>query len=251
MATDEDREGEAIAWHLYEVLGLNEAKTRRIVFHEITKTAIQKAIENLRTINLNLVNAQQARRVLDRIVGFELSPILWKKIKPALSAGRVQSVTVRLVVEREREINNFKTEASYRVTALFNVTDTTGKNVELKSELNKRFATKEEARAFLEKCNGTDFVVEQIETKPTKQKPAPPFTTSTLQQEAARKFSFPVGLTMRIAQKLYEAGKITYMRTDSVNLSDLALSTAKQEIITIAAKIPHFPSIPYQIERCS
>ncbi|HRU72047.1 MAG TPA: type I DNA topoisomerase [Paludibacteraceae bacterium] len=239
LATDEDREGEAIAWHLYEVLGLNEAKTRRIVFHEITKTAIQKAIENPRTINLNLVNAQQARRVLDRIVGFELSPILWKKIKPALSAGRVQSVTVRLVVEREREINNFKTEASYRVTALFNVTDTTGKNVKLKSELNKRFATKEEARAFLEKCNGTDFVVEQIETKPTKQKPAPPFTTSTLQQEAARKFSFPVGLTMRIAQKLYEAGKITYMRTDSVNLSDLALSTAKQEIITIAGEKYH------------
>lgn len=239
LASDEDREGEAIAWHLYEVLGLTEAKTRRIVFHEITKTAIQKAIENPRHINLNLVDAQQARRVLDRIVGFELSPVLWKKIKPALSAGRVQSVTVRLVVEREREINNFKAEASYRVTAIFNVTDTQGKDVELKSELSKRFTTKEEAKSFLEACINTTFTIEQIETKPAKQTPAPPFTTSTLQQEASRKFGFPVGLTMRIAQKLYEAGKITYMRTDSVNLSDLALGTAKQEIIEMAGEKYH------------
>ena len=228
LASDEDREGEAIAWHLYEVLGLTEAKTRRIVFHEITKTAIQKAIENPRHINLNLVDAQQARRVLDRIVGFELSPVLWKKIKPALSAGRVQSVTVRLVVEREREINHFKAEASYRVTAIFNVTDTQGKDVELKSELNKRFTTKEEAKSFLEACINTTFTIEQIETKPAKQTPAPPFTTSTLQQTANRYLGFSAKQTMTLAQKLYEQGFITYMRTDSLNLSEKFLTEARE-----------------------
>lgn len=231
LASDEDREGEAIAWHLYEVLGLTKEKTRRIVFHEITKTAILKAIENPRDIDINLVDAQQARRVLDRIVGFELSPVLWKKIKPALSAGRVQSVAVRLVVEREREINNFAAEAAYRVVAIFTISDTESNNCELKAELNKRFATKEEAKNFLEACANTTFSIEQVETKPAKQSPAPPFTTSTLQQEAARKCGFSVRTTMQIAQKLYESGKITYMRTDSVNLSDLALNTAKKEII--------------------
>ena len=236
LASDEDREGEAIAWHLAEALELPKGQTKRIVFHEITKTAIQKAIENPRDIDFNLVDAQQARRVLDRIVGFELSPVLWKKIKPALSAGRVQSVAVRLIVEREREIQHFTSEAAYRVTAIFLVTGKDGKPVELKAELQHRFKTKKEALAFLEKCKGAQFSIENIVTKPTKKSPAPPFTTSTLQQEASRKLSFSVSQTMMIAQRLYESGKITYMRTDSVNLSDLALGTSKEEIIRMAGE---------------
>jgi len=236
LASDEDREGEAIAWHLYEELKLKKDNTRRIVFHEITKDAILHAIETPRDIDVNLVDAQQARRVLDRIVGFELSPILWRKIRPSLSAGRVQSVAVRLIVEREREINQFVPEASYRVSALFSSVDSTGKAVELKAELPQRFSTKAEAQAFLETCNKAQFTVDNIITKPAKKSPAPPFTTSTLQQEAARKLGFSVAQTMQVAQRLYEAGKITYMRTDSVNLSDLALGTSKAEIISMAGQ---------------
>jgi DNA topoisomerase I len=236
LASDEDREGEAIAWHLYEELKLKPENTRRIVFHEITKEAILHAIENPRNIDINLVDAQQARRVLDRIVGFELSPILWRKIRPSLSAGRVQSVAVRLIVEREREINQFTAEAAYRVNAIFDSVDVTGKAIELKAELQQRFATKAEAMAFLEKCKDAQFSVDSIVTKPAKKSPAPPFTTSTLQQEAARKLGFSVSQTMQVAQRLYEAGKITYMRTDSVNLSDLALGTSKAEIISMAGE---------------
>ena len=230
LASDEDREGEAIAWHLYEVLKLSPEKTKRIVFHEITKTAIQHAIENPRGIDFNLVNAQQARRILDRIVGFELSPILWRKVKPSLSAGRVQSVAVRLIVEREREIQNFTTEAAYRVIAIFNVKDENGNITEMKAELNQRLQTKEEAIALLEKCKSATFKIEDITKRPVKKSPAAPFTTSTLQQEAARKLSFSVAQTMMVAQRLYEAGHITYMRTDSMNLSDLAINTTKAEI---------------------
>lgn len=230
LASDEDREGEAISWHLYEVLGLKPENTKRIVFHEITKPAILKAIENPREIDFNLVNAQQARRVLDRIVGFELSPVLWKKVKPALSAGRVQSVAVRLIVEREREIQAFKSEASFRVIAIFAVPEKNGKSVEMKAELSRRFKTKEEAQKFLEKCKDAQFIIEDIVTRPLKKSPAAPFTTSTLQQEAARKLGFTVTQTMIVAQKLYESGKITYMRTDSVNLSELAINASKQTI---------------------
>ena len=236
LASDEDREGEAIAWHLYEVLGLKEKTTHRIVFHEITKNAILNAIDNPREINLDVVDAQQARRVLDRIVGFELSPVLWRKIKPSLSAGRVQSVTVRLVVEREREIQQFKAEASFRVVATFVVKNEEGKDVEFKAELRNRFATEVEAKAFLETSILAKYDVESIETRPTRRTPAAPFTTSTLQQEASRKFGFPVATTMRVAQSLYESGKITYMHTDSVNLSDLALNTAKAEILEMVGE---------------
>ncbi|TRX61573.1 type I DNA topoisomerase [Carboxylicivirga sp. M1479] len=230
IASDEDREGEAIAWHLYETLELKPENTRRIVFHEITKDAIQKAVENPRAIDENLVNAQQARRVLDRLVGFELSPVLWRKVKPSLSAGRVQSVAVRLIVDREREVFAFKPTSSYRVTAQFEVTDDKGYVRELKAELNRRFDTLEETRAFVEKCGDAQFLVSQIEKKPMKKSPAAPFTTSTLQQEASRKLGYSVSQTMSVAQKLYEAGKITYMRTDSVNLSDLALNMASTQI---------------------
>ena len=232
LASDEDREGEAIAWHLAEVLGLDIKETKRIVFHEITKDAILNALKNPRNIDIDLVNAQQARRVLDRIVGFELSPILWKKIKPSLSAGRVQSVAVRLIVEREREIQNFKAESNYKIVAL--LTDANG--VELKAELSKRFATKKEAQDFLEKCKDASFTISDVVTKPAKRTPAPPFTTSTLQQEAARKLGYSVSQTMMIAQKLYESGKITYMRTDSVNLSNLALNAAKFAIASFAGE---------------
>lgn len=228
LASDEDREGEAISWHLYEVLGLKPENTRRIVFHEITKTAILHAIETPRSIDMNLVNAQQARRVLDRIVGFQLSPILWRKVKPALSAGRVQSVAVRLIVEREREIQDFVSEAAYRVTANFILPD--GKTI-LKAELNRRLKTKEEAQAFLKACQQATFTIDDISKKPVRKSPAPPFTTSTLQQEAARKLGYSVSQTMMIAQRLYESGFITYMRTDSFNLSDLALGTAKEAIL--------------------
>ena len=231
IASDEDREGEAIAWHLKEVLKLKPEKTRRIVFHEITKDAILKAVQNPRPIDENLVNAQQARRVLDRIVGFEVSPVLWKKVKPSLSAGRVQSVAVRLLVEREREIINFKSKSSFRVTAVFLVPDKNGHTVELKAELKKRFETKDEAKAFLEKCKQAQFNIADIVTKPSKRTPAAPFTTSTLQQEASRKLGFSVSQTMSVAQRLYEAGKITYMRTDSVNLSSLAINTAQSKIV--------------------
>lgn len=227
LASDEDREGEAISWHLYEVLGLKPENTKRIVFHEITKNAILHAIETPRDININLVNAQQARRVLDRIVGFELSPILWRKVKPALSAGRVQSVAVRLIVEREREINEFVSEAAFRVIANFILPDGT---TVLKAELNRRLKDKKEVEAFLESCKNASFTIDDITTKPVKKSPAPPFTTSTLQQEAARKLGYSVSQTMIIAQRLYESGLITYMRTDSVNLSDLALGTAKEAI---------------------
>ena len=233
LASDEDREGEAIAWHLYEVLGLNPEHTKRIVFHEITKNAILRAIEHPRDIDLNLVDAQQARRVLDRIVGFELSPVLWRKVKPALSAGRVQSVAVRLIVEREREINAFKTEAAYRVTAVFLVPDADGKPVELKAELARRFKTKAEARKFLELCKSATFTISDITTKPLRKSPSAPFTTSTLQQEAARKLGFTVAQTMMVAQRLYESGMITYMRTDSVNLSDFALQSSREAIGTM------------------
>jgi DNA topoisomerase-1 len=231
LASDEDREGEAISWHLAEVLGIPSDKAQRIVFHEITKEAILKAIQNPRPIDQNLVNAQQARRVLDRLVGFELSPILWKKVKPSLSAGRVQSVAVRLLVEREREVLNYNSVPAYRVVAVFEVTGPDGKISELKAELDRKFTTRDETMAFLESCKSADFVVDGVETKPLKKSPAPPFTTSTLQQEASRKFGFSVSQTMSLAQKLYEAGKITYMRTDSVNLSDLALNTAKKKIL--------------------
>lgn len=229
LASDEDREGEAISWHLYETLGLKDENTKRIVFHEITKPAILKAIESPRKIDYNLVNAQQARRVLDRLVGFELSPVLWKKVKPSLSAGRVQSVAVRLIVEREREINRFEAEASYKVVAIFN----TGKGKEqLKAELPQRFPTSAEAEQFLKDCVSANFKVGNLETKPSKRTPAAPFTTSTLQQEASRKLGFSVARTMQVAQRLYEAGRITYMRTDSVNLSDTALQAARAEIIS-------------------
>ena len=230
LASDEDREGEAISWHLYEVLGLDPKKTKRIVFHEITKSAILRAIENPRDIDVNLVNAQQARRVLDRIVGFELSPVLWRKVKPALSAGRVQSVAVRLIVEREREVNAFVSESWYKVTAVFEIPGENGEKSEVRAELGNRFKTKEEARAFLEICKDAKFKITDIVTKPSKKSPAPPFTTSTLQQEAARKLGFSVSQTMVVAQRLYESGQITYMRTDSVNLSDLALATSRQTI---------------------
>lgn len=226
LASDEDREGEAIAWHLKESLDLNDAKTRRIVFTEITKKAILSAIENPRGIDVDLVNAQQARRILDRLVGYELSPILWKKIKTGLSAGRVQSVAVRLVVEREREINDFTTKTSYRVTAQFDL----GKGKALQAELAERFDKEEEAYEFLQSCIGAKFSIADLQTKPLKRSPAPPFTTSTLQQEASRKLSFSVVQTMMVAQKLYEAGKISYMRTDSVNLSDEAQQGAKRQI---------------------
>ena len=229
LASDEDREGEAISWHLYEVLGLNDEKTRRIVFHEITKTAILGAIENPRPIDINLVDAQQARRVLDRIVGFQLSPVLWRKIKPALSAGRVQSVAVRLIVEREREIREFNSEAAYRIVAVF-TKEEDGQTYELKAEYNKRLKTKEEALALLEQLKTSTFEVADVTMRPTKKTPAAPFTTSTLQQEASRKLGFSVGQTMMVAQRLYESGKITYMRTDSVNLSGLAINAAKTEI---------------------
>lgn len=231
LASDEDREGEAIAWHLKEVLGLQKENTRRIVFHEITKTAIQEAIQSPRDIDYNLVDAQQARRVLDRIVGYELSPVLWKKIIPGLSAGRVQSVAVRLIVEREREINDFVPTVQYRISADFIGTDVTGKEQALRMELNHRFATKEEALTFLEQCKERKFLLKAVTKRPVKRSPAPPFTTSSLQQEAARKLHFPVAKTMRVAQSLYESGRITYMRTDSVNLSSLALNTAKTQIV--------------------
>lgn len=225
LASDDDREGEAISWHLKEVLNLNDSNTKRIVFREITKNAITKAIQNPRTIDIDLVNAQQARRILDRLVGFELSPILWKKIKTGLSAGRVQSVAVRLIVEREREIEKFKSKSSYRITAQF---DVNGKV--LNAELPKKFDSQEEAENFLKKCLDAVFTIENLETKPGKKSPAPPFTTSTLQQEASRKLYFSVAQTMSVAQKLYEAGKITYMRTDSVNLSQDAMQAAENEI---------------------
>ncbi len=230
LASDEDREGEAIAWHLKEELGLKADKTKRIVFHEITKDAILNAIQNPRNIDENLVNAQQARRVLDRIVGFELSPVLWKKVKPSLSAGRVQSVAVRLIVEREREIINFKSSSSFRVTANFQAHLSDGQTAEVKAELPRRFDTRQEAEAFLEKCKTARFTIADITRKPARRTPAPPFTTSTLQQEASRKLGFSVAQTMSVAQRLYEGGKITYMRTDSVNLSGLALNTASQKI---------------------
>lgn len=231
LASDEDREGEAISWHLCEVLGLDETKTSRIVFHEITKPAILEAINNPRHLDMNLVNAQQARRILDRIVGFKLSPVLWRKVKPSLSAGRVQSVAVRLIVEKEREIQAFKSENYYRVNAIFTVDNgKEGKSAEVKAELNKRFSTHEEAIAFLEKCKDARYEVASISKKPLKRTPAPPFTTSTLQQEAARKLGFTVSQTMMVAQRLYEAGRITYMRTDSVNLSTLAINTSKAEV---------------------
>ena len=229
LASDEDREGEAISWHLFETLGLNEAQTRRIVFHEITKDAIVNAVRNPRSINMNLVNAQQARRVLDRLVGFELSPILWRKIQPKLSAGRVQSVALRLVVEREKEIMAFENEAFYKVAALFHPTDFPT-SVKVKAVLDTKFKTIDEARKFLQDCIGAEFTVSDVEKKEATRFPAAPFTTSTLQQEAARKLRFPVSLTMRVAQSLYERGLITYMRTDSTNLSTLALGAAKKFI---------------------
>ena len=236
LASDEDREGEAISWHLCEVLGLDEAKTNRIVFHEITKSAILDAIKSPRHLNMDLVNAQQARRVLDRLVGFKLSPVLWRKVKPALSAGRVQSVAVRLIVEREREIQAFHSEPYYRINALFGITNADGSQSEVKAELDTRFKTHEEAVAFLEKCKDAKFTVSNITKKPLRRTPAPPFTTSTLQQEAARKLGFTVSQTMMVAQRLYESGRITYMRTDSVNLSSLAINTSKDEIIKLWGK---------------
>ena len=231
LASDEDREGEAISWHLYEVLGLNPEHTRRIVFHEITPTAIKNAIEHPRSIDTNLVYAQQARRVLDRIVGFKLSPVLWRRVKPALSAGRVQSVTVRLIVDREREIESFVPTFTYRVVATFLVPTSDGKTTEMKADLGTRFKTKEAARAFLEKCKSASFTVSDVQHKPQKKSPALPFTTSTLQQEAARKLGFSVSQTMTLAQRLYESGQITYMRTDSTNLSDFCLGACKQVIL--------------------
>ena len=230
LASDEDREGEAIAWHLFEVLGLKKENTKRIVFHEITKDAILHAINNPRDIDKNLVDAQQARRVLDRLVGFEVSPVLWKKVKPSLSAGRVQSVAVKLIVEREREINHFVEQKYYKVTGTFETKDANGNSVPLKAELSERFSTQEETVNFLEHCKKAAFSVSNVETKPGSRKPAPPFTTSTLQQEASRKLGFSVSQTMAVAQKLYEQGHITYMRTDSVNLSQLAIGAAKAVI---------------------
>lgn len=230
LASDEDREGEAISWHLCEVLGLDKESTNRIVFHEITKPAIVAAIESPRHINMNLVNAQQARRVLDRIVGFKLSPVLWRKVKPALSAGRVQSVAVRLIVEREREIQNFTPEDFFRVNGIFAFTNADGSATEIKAELGTKFKTNAEVEAFLEKCKTAEYKIESIVKKPLKRTPAPPFTTSTLQQEAARKLGFTVSQTMMVAQHLYENGLITYMRTDSVNLSELCIGASKEEI---------------------
>ena len=229
LASDEDREGESISWHLFETLGLSEDKYRRIVFHEITKPAILHAIDNPRKIDMDLVAAQQARRVLDRLVGYELSPLLWKKVKPSLSAGRVQSVAVRLIVEREEEIKSFNTTSAYRITANFSFTVENHEH-QLFAELPNRFDSEEEAIQFLERCKNATFTIKDVEKKPVAKCPAPPFTTSTLQQEAGRKLGFSVSNTMRIAQQLYESGKITYMRTDSVNLSTLALSQAKKEI---------------------
>ena len=232
LATDEDREGEAIAWHLKEVLELPEKKIRRIVFGEITKPAILEAVKNPRGIDYNLVNSQQSRRILDRLVGFELSPILWRKVKPKLSAGRVQSVAVRLIVEREREIDSFTTQSRFKVTGNFEVTNKNGKKSEFKAEVSDYFDTQKEAEDFLEKCKSSEFIIDSVEKKPAKKSPSPPFTTSTLQQEASRKLRYSVARTMLVAQKLYEAGKITYMRTDSVNLSDIALDAAEQQINT-------------------
>lgn len=225
LATDEDREGEAISWHLFESLNLDEKKTKRIVFHEITKTAIKNAIANPRKIDKHLVDAQQARRILDRLVGFELSPVLWKKVRPSLSAGRVQSVAVRLIVDRERDVMNFKSTSSYKVTANFALDNST-----VKAELGTKFKIFEDARSFLKKCAKADFTIDSVETKPTKKSPSAPFTTSTLQQEASRKLGFSVAQTMVVAQRLYESGMITYMRTDSVNLSDTAINQAKEAI---------------------
>ena len=230
LASDEDREGEAISWHLCEVLGLDEQKTNRIVFHEITKPAILKAIEEPRHLDMNLVNAQQARRVLDRLVGFKISPILWRKVKPALSAGRVQSVAVRLIVEREREIQAFQSEPFYSVAAIFAITNDDGSQTEVKATLAQRMKTHEEVENFLEQCKEATFTVDSVSKKPMKRTPAPPFTTSTLQQEAARKLGFTVSQTMMVAQHLYEHGQITYMRTDSVNLSGLCINASKEEI---------------------
>ncbi len=231
LASDEDREGEAISWHLCEVLGLDEKKTSRIVFHEITKDAILEAIQHPRQLDMNLTNAQQARRVLDRLVGFNLSPVLWRKVKPSLSAGRVQSVAVRLIVEREREIQAFKSEPYFRINAIFAIKDAAGNTSEIRAELDKRFTTHEDAVAFLEKCRKAKFTIDSISKKPLKRTPAPPFTTSTLQQEAARKLGFTVSQTMMVAQHLYENGHITYMRTDSVNLSQLCIGTSKDAVI--------------------
>jgi len=232
LASDEDREGEAISWHLFNALKLEEQKTKRIVFHEITKTAISEAIQHPRKIDKHLVDAQQARRVLDRLVGFELSPLLWKKVKPSLSAGRVQSVAVRLIVEREEEIKNFKVSSNYRVIGVFEVKQG-DKKVKFSAEVPKRFKSKEEAEEFLGYCKNAEFKIAQVEKKPGKKSPAPPFTTSTLQQEASRKLGYSVANTMRIAQQLYESGKITYMRTDSVNLSKMAMAMAKEEIVKL------------------
>ena len=233
LASDEDREGEAISWHLCEVLGLDEKKTSRIVFHEITKNAILEAIQHPRQLDMNLTNAQQARRVLDRLVGFNLSPVLWRKVKPSLSAGRVQSVAVRLIVEREREIQAFKSEPYFRINAIFAVKDASGNTSEIRAELDKRFTSHEDAIAFLEKCRKAKFTIDSISKKPLKRTPAPPFTTSTLQQEAARKLGFTVSQTMMVAQHLYENGHITYMRTDSVNLSQLCIGTSKETVINM------------------
>ena len=230
LASDEDREGEAISWHLCEVLGLDEKKTSRIVFHEITKPAILEAIEHPRQLDMNLVNAQQARRVLDRLVGFKLSPVLWRKVKPALSAGRVQSVAVRLIVEREREIQAFKSENYFIVYATFALTNPDGSQTEVKATLDKRLKNEVEVTQFLEQCKDATFLIQDIQKKPVKRVPAPPFTTSTLQQEAARKLGFTVSQTMMVAQHLYENGRITYMRTDSVNLSSLCINACKEEI---------------------
>lgn len=232
LASDDDREGEAISWHLKEALNLNDSNTRRIVFREITKNAIQNALQNPRGIDLDLVNAQQARRILDRLVGFELSPILWKKVKAGLSAGRVQSVAVRLVVEREREIEKFEAQSSFKVSALFSLDN----NKVLQAELGKKFTNEKEAEEFLKKCTGAEFKILNLETKPAKKQPAPPFTTSTLQQEASRKLGYSVSYTMSLAQKLYESGKITYMRTDSVNLSQEAIASASNEITSAYGK---------------
>jgi DNA topoisomerase-1 len=232
IASDEDREGEAIAWHLIKVLNLEPGNTRRIVFHEITRDAISKAIKNPRTVDMNLVNAQQARRILDRLVGFEISPVLWKKVQPALSAGRVQSVAVRLVVEREREIISFRTESAFRVNAVFITKNGNGENAILKAEASKKFPAEEEAQQFLNLCSDAEFRINSISVKPGTRSPAPPFTTSTLQQEAYRKLGFSVSQTMTIAQRLYEGGKITYMRTDSTNLSRLALAKSREAIIS-------------------
>jgi len=230
LATDEDREGEAIGWHLCEALGLDTATTKRIVFREITKPAVLKAIEEPRQVDLKVVDAQQARRVIDRLVGFELSPVLWRKVRTKLSAGRVQSVTVRLIVEREREINAFNPKISYKVIGLFKVKNENGIDVTLKANLTRNIDSEEEAQAFLESCKGAAYTIGKIDVKPAKKSPTAPFTTSTLQQEASRKLGFSVSRTMIVAQKLYESGKITYMRTDSVNLSDTAMADIEKNI---------------------